>query len=449
MINGALLVLAIVIIYTATGFYRALQASIGFSIVGYIGTDILIPKLIPLFIKKNFIGKDLSKPSNPIIPETMGAVPAVVYLFIMFFFIPFLFYKYLVIGTAGGGNRDAGITLLEEDINVEMFPHDKLASYLSAILTLESTILLGIADDLFDIKWRHKFFLPAIAAIPLLIVYYVDFGITHVLVPTKFLQNYFGTTLIELGSLYYVYMGSVAIFAPNSINILAGVNGLETGQSIVIGILLLINDACYFISAQHNSPAIESHLFSSVLVLPFLGVAFALLKYNWYPSRVFVGDVFCYFSGIIFAVVGILGHFSKTLLIFLIPQIFNFVYSVPQLFGIIPCPRHRLPRYNKENDLMYPSLAKIEKPLNKSIENVLKFLAKLKLLYIIEKEGKIVELNNLTLINLTLVWFGPMREDKLCTTILIVQFLIGLFALILRHTLGLWLFGYDNLWVPN
>lgn len=45
-----------------------------------------------------------------------------------------------------------------------------------------------------------------------------------------------------------------------------------------------------------------------------------------------------------FAVVGILGHFSKTLLLFFIPQIFNFVLSCPQIFGIIECPRHRVPK---------------------------------------------------------------------------------------------------------
>lgn len=46
-----------------------------------------------------------------------------------------------------------------------------------------------------------------------------------------------------------------------------------------------------------------------------------------------------------FAVAGILGHFSKTLLLFFLPQIFNFLYSIPQLFKFIPCPRHRLPRF--------------------------------------------------------------------------------------------------------
>lgn len=66
-----------------------------------------------------------------------------------------------------------------------------------------------------------------------------------------------------------------------------------------------------------------------------------------YPARVFVGDTFCYFSGMTVAVVAILGHFSKTALLFFIPQIANFIFSLPQLFHFLPCPRHRLPRFNK------------------------------------------------------------------------------------------------------
>lgn len=45
----------------------------------------------------------------------------------------------------------------------------------------------------------------------------------------------------------------------------------------------------------------------------------------------FVGDTFTYFAGMTIAVAGILGHYSETLLLFLLPQIFNFVYSLPQV----------------------------------------------------------------------------------------------------------------------
>jgi len=46
-----------------------------------------------------------------------------------------------------------------------------------------------------------------------------------------------------------------------------------------------------------------------------------------YPSSVFVGDTYTVFAGMTFASVGVLGHFSKTLLLFFVPQILNFAYS--------------------------------------------------------------------------------------------------------------------------
>ncbi|KAM9885973.1 hypothetical protein OXX79_014491, partial [Metschnikowia pulcherrima] len=86
-----------------------------------------------------------------------------------------------------------------------------------------------------------------------------------------------------------------------------------------------------------------------------------LWQYNFYPAKVFVGDTYCYFSGMVFAIVGILGHFSKTLLIFLLPQILNFIYSVPQLFNVVPCPRHRLPKFDEKTGLMNVSYGVLTK----------------------------------------------------------------------------------------
>lgn len=56
----------------------------------------------------------------------------------------------------------------------------------------------------------------------------------------------------------------------------------------------------------------------------------------------------------------ILGHFSKSLLLFFIPQVFNFVYSLPQLFKVVPCPRHRMPDYDAVTDLLRPSTFLLE-----------------------------------------------------------------------------------------
>jgi len=70
-------------------------------------------------------------------------------------------------------------------------------------------------------------------------------------------------------------------------------------------------------------------MYSLTIMIPFLLCTLALLKHNRFPSKVFVGDTFCYCAGMTFAVVGILGHFSKTMMLFFIPQLINFVLSIP------------------------------------------------------------------------------------------------------------------------
>ncbi|KAF2395701.1 UDP-GlcNAc-1-phosphate transferase [Trichodelitschia bisporula] len=422
-------------------------ASLAFSGIAFSATYAMIRWLGNTFMKAGLKGTDMSKLRKVEIPETMGAVCAVVYLLCIIMFIPFPFYKDIVAATSGGGNKDyiQEVHHVETGRFLHRFPHNKLAAYLSAILSLQSIVILGIGDDLFDIRWRHKVLIPAFASVPMLIVYFVDFGVTQVVVPTP-LQQYLGD-LFNLGWLYYAYMAAFAIFCPNSINILAGINGIEVSQSIVIALLILANDVLYlppFTSYPH--PATDAHLFSIYLLLPFLGVSCALLMHNWYPAKVFVGDTYCYFAGMVFAVDGILGHFSKTLWLLFLPQVFNFVYSAPQLFHIVPCPRHRLPHFNARTGLMEPSTATFRKPPARPVQAVLKLLGELRLLQVkTDNKGEVVECSNMTLINLWLVWFGPMREDRLCMGLMAFQFACGVAGLFVRHRLALLVFTQDNL----
>lgn len=423
-----------------------LVSSLGFAIVGGIVTFHMIPALGPAFIRVGLSGRDLSKKDKPLLPETMGAVSALVYLFCLCFFIPFMFYSYFVTATSGSGNREEGMEVVTisngNGRTLAKFPHNKLAGYLSGLLSLQSMFILGVADDLFDIRWRNKFFLPAIAAIPLLIVYFVDFGVTYVTVP-NFLRDQLGD-VVDIGSLYYVYMAAVAIFCPNSINILAGVNGIEVGQSLVIGVSILINDFLYILRPYH--PAADSHLLSAYLLIPFLGVTIPLLYHNWWPAQVFVGDTYCYIAGMVFAVTGILGHFSKTILLFFIPQIFNFLYSAPQLFKVVECPRHRMPKFNTETGLLEPSKVEFKVAPSPTLCKIFTALEKLKLLGVHRSEkGNIVAVSNLTLINLVLVNTGPMREDNLTKMLMCMQFGFCICALVARHSIATLIFAKDNL----
>ncbi|CAK7564644.1 MAG: tunicamycin resistance protein [Sporothrix epigloea] len=438
-----------------------LTASLALSGIAFAASYAMIRWLSPTFVRAGIKGADLNKVQRRTLPECMGAVCAVVYLLAVIVFIPMPFYKDIVAATSGGGNRDVvlpqqppsppppGATAhVEQGRLLHRFPHSKLASFLSAIISLQSITLLGIGDDLFDIRWRHKFFIPAFAAIPLLVVYFVDFGVTSVVVPTP-LQPYLGE-LVHLGPLYYLYMTAVAIFSPNSINILAGINGIEVAQSVVVALLLVFNDALYLLAGPYPHPATDSHLFSLYFLLPFLGVSGALLVHNWYPARVFVGDTYCYFAGMVFVVVSILGHFSKTLVLLLLPQIANFVYSAPQIFGLVPCPRHRMPLFRARTGLLEPSVTVWlpDRQPRKPVAWTLRLLARLHLLRLTTDPDDpriIQETTNMTLLNLWLVWRGPLREDRLALEVLAMQTCVGLFGLFVRHRLALLIFKEDNL----
>ncbi len=282
----------------------------------------------------------------------------------------------------------------------------------------------------------------------MLVVYFVDYGVTNVVVPVQ-LEDYLGD-MVDLGWLYYAYMAAIAVFCPNSINILAGINGIEVSQSIIIGFLLLANDVLSLYAAPSSPsphPATDPHLFSIYLLLPFIGVSIALWWHNWYPAKVFVGDTYCYFAGMVFAIVGILGHFSKTLLLLLIPQIANFMYSSPQLFRLVPCPRHRLPRFNPRTGLLEPSVTEWQKPPAQVVALFFSLLENfpIPLLRVTRNgTGEIVESTNFTILNLWLVWFGPMREDRLAIELLVMQTLCGILGLFLRHELALLVFRQDN-----
>lgn len=233
-------------------------------------------------------------------------------------------------------------------------------------------------------------------------------------------------------------MGMLTIFCTHSINILAGINGIEAGQALVIGLSVIANDTLYIFNNPDRA-SVEAHLFSLYFMIPFVAVTFALLWHNWFPAKLFVGDTFCYFSGMTLAVVGIMGHFSKTLMLFFIPQVFNFVYSCPQLFRLVECPRHRMPRLDAETGLLRCSTVKPndKKPMSKLGSLALKFLHSLGLLKVFEydTEGRIVECNNLTLINLVLAHLGPMSERNATIAVLTIQACTSLLAFFIRYKL--------------
>ncbi|XP_060076988.1 UDP-N-acetylglucosamine--dolichyl-phosphate N-acetylglucosaminephosphotransferase-like [Ylistrum balloti] len=388
----------------------------GMSFIGFLCLLNIIPKLKDMFVAANLSGIDMSKPGRAKIPEAQGVVCGAVFLIIMFLFIPFPFYKHLAVNHS------------------TKFPHNEYIEYIAALLSICCMIFLGFADDVLNLKWRHKIWLPTMASLPLLMVYFVNFDSTIIIVPLP-LRQFLGHD-IDLGVLYYVYMGMLAVFCTNAINILAGINGLECGQAVIIALSVLLYNFIEMSGIYH-----QAHVFSAYFIIPFLAVSLALLYYNWYPSQVFVGDTFCYFSGMTFAVVAILGHFSKTMLLFFIPQVINFLYSAPQIFKLVPCPRHRLPSYDPKTDKLKMSMTVFKtSSLNPIGRIIVKLMRSLGILYV-EETDETFSCNNMTLINFILKFMGPLHERSLCVILLFIQVLCSCVAFFIRYQLAKVFYG--------
>lgn len=168
--------------------------------------------------------------------------------------------------------------------------------------------MLGFLDDVFDIRWRLKLPIPLVASLPMLVVYHAGGGGTSVVVPgwPPAVRSLLGsvvdlgecsdvcslflsaslTRLMHTGPLYYLFMSLLSTFSVHSINILAGINGVEVGQALVIAASLCINSALY-LDTRAGEPGSwasrelrDRHLFSLSLLIPFCGCATGLLLWN-------------------------------------------------------------------------------------------------------------------------------------------------------------------------
>jgi len=380
---------------------------------------IAIPEVGKLLVKAGLAGRDCHRPANTDkLPEGTGVAVGFTFVIALTIFVPFLF----VTETTWSSDQIGD-----------------LAMFLSALLSITSMCFLGFADNVLDLRWRHKLILPTIASLPVLLVYYVQQGSTFVLLPDVLRNIVFPNSpslAVDFGFFYYIFLSMLSVFGTNAINILAGLNGLEVGQSIVLCSGMIINTLIQMNRHEWTHWKLNNEtVFALYIMVPFLLCSISLWVFNKYPAQVFVGDTYCYLAGTVLAVAGILGHCSKTLVLLMVPQVINFVYSIPQLFKLIPCPRHRLPAYVEKTDCVNVSFtewmdeSRIWRPLLALIEGLR--LAK------IERKHNQVRCSNLTIINYVLWKIGrPVNEGKLVSVLLGMQVAYICAAIILRYKMA-------------
>jgi UDP-N-acetylglucosamine--dolichyl-phosphate N-acetylglucosaminephosphotransferase len=186
---------------------------------------------------------------------------------------------------------------------------------LAALVTILIIAFLGTVDDLLNLSQISKALLPLIAAFPLVAI---NAGSSTMNIP------FFGQ--INLGLIYPLLLVPIGITgAANAVNMLAAFNGLELGMGLVAtGALGIIAYSLGEISAL-------------ILLLVAFGAMLATIYFNWYPARLFIGNIGTYFIGTIIATAVIIGDFELAGVIVMLPYCIDFVFKAvnrfPKSFG--------------------------------------------------------------------------------------------------------------------
>jgi UDP-N-acetylglucosamine--dolichyl-phosphate N-acetylglucosaminephosphotransferase len=216
---------------------------------------------------------DQHKPGHPLVPNGLGVfyvLFATVYLFLLYF-----------------------LGLVKNPANV--------SAPISAPLILASCILfggfMGLLDDWMDLKWRYKAFMPLIAALPL-IYYAKDIGAR-----TTLFLPYIAT--LHLGPVYfYIIIPVIVMIVTNTVNMLGGLNGLETICPAIVVIGLMAISTSYLL-----------------MIGPLL--FWLVLAYFNFQGKIFVGNSGSFAIGMTIASFAVISDLKLSLLIAILPFIFN------------------------------------------------------------------------------------------------------------------------------
>jgi UDP-N-acetylglucosamine--dolichyl-phosphate N-acetylglucosaminephosphotransferase len=219
---------------------------------------------------------DQHKPGRPLIPNGLGVLfvlTTTVYLFSIYF-----------------SNKVFSLGL------------DTSVNGVSAALTLAVCILfggfMGLLDDFMDLKWRYKAFMPLIAALPLMY-----FALENPSLRTSISIPIFGT--LQFGEAYiFLIIPFIVMIVTNAVNMIGGLNGLETVCPAIVIVGLIALSPSYIL-----------------MVGPLL--FWLILAYFNVKGKIFVGNSGSFAIGITIASFAVISDLKLSLLVSLLPYIFN------------------------------------------------------------------------------------------------------------------------------
>ena len=225
-------------------------------LLSFFVTRFSMPKIIRKLEDANIVGKDLHKSWKPIVAEMGG-------FGILFGFI---------IGMFSG-----------------IYMHDILTFPLCVVLIVILLVgIIGIVDDLLVLSSKEKLFLLFLAGLPLIWIAPPNVGIFYLIsIPIA----------ISIGS--------------NLTNMLAGLNGIESGLGVIS--LSSLTISCIILGKYDVT----------IISMSMLGALIAFLYFNKYPAKIFPGDTGTLIIGATIVCIAFIGRVKLIALIVLMPNIID------------------------------------------------------------------------------------------------------------------------------
>lgn len=268
-------------------------------LIAFLITFLAMPTLIKRLKKAQIVGKDIHKLTQPEVAE-MGGIG-------------------ILLGFA--------IAIM---VGVYLCPQWQSQLTITLIVIL-LTGLIGIVDDLIMLSSKEKLISLWIAGLPIMWV-----------------------TPPNVGIIYMLLIPVAVSIASNLTNMLAGLNGIETGLGVIA--LTSLTLSCIIMNKYDVA----------IISFSMLGALIAFLFYNKYPANVFPGDVGTLIIGACIAIIAFIGRVKIIAFIVLLPNIidgFLKFYSV----GVMERQNFKPTEVNEDGQLVAPSTG-----FNSLIRSILK-----------------------------------------------------------------------------
>lgn len=251
-------------------------------------TRLFMPKIIQKLEEADIVGKDIHKSWKPVVAEMGG------------FGIIFGF----VLGMFSG-----------------IYMHDILAFPLVIVLVVILLVgMIGILDDLLALSSKSKFFLLFIAGLPLM-----------------------WAAPPNVGLLYLITMPIALSIGSNLTNMLAGLNGIESGLGVISMTSLTI--ACILLGKYDVT----------IISMSMLGALLAFLYFNRYPAKIFPGDTGTLIIGAAIVCIAFIGRVKLIALIVLMPNIIDAALKFYSA-GVMNRSQQKPTQLNDEGKLVRPDV---------------------------------------------------------------------------------------------